>query len=139
MNTVPGIVQSILEDDLFVRIDIAHSGDLFSACILHSDNEVPYSKIGTAVNMIFKEADTIISLKNNEIISCRNRFLSNVVSVVYGKILARVTAVYQGITIISLVTTESALRINLQANHEIVCMVKSTSMMLSSVEQVTNV
>jgi molybdopterin-binding protein len=136
MNSIPGIIHSVIEDDLFVKIDISSNNNSFSACILHSDNNFPYYQIGSPVTMVFKEADTMVSIHNDPLISCRNRFLSKVISVTSGAIMTRIVARYDSFTIVSLVTTVSAEKLSLCPGKEIVCMVKSTSIMLATVEQI---
>lgn len=132
MNTIPGIVAEVIRDDLFHAVTVECNGDRFSSCMLCPDAENPYSTIGTFVNMVFKEADTIIALPGSGIISCRNRFLSRVTSVKYGTVLTRIASLYHGCQVVSLVTTASAREIDVQAGDDVVCMVKSTSMMLGT-------
>lgn len=131
MNIIPGVISSVLEDDLFAKIDIEHDNINFSACILNSECDATFSKPGTPVNMAFKETDTIISLLNDKKISCRNRFPSKVTSIVYGVVMTRIAAAYKGFTIVSLVTSSSARQLNLRPDISVICMVKSTSMILS--------
>ncbi len=134
MNCIPGIIQSVTEDDLFVKIDITHKNDRFSSCVLHADHKIAVYKESMQAEMVFKEADTFIAQKKNEIVSCRNRFVSKVSSITFGTIMTRIVAIYDTIPIISLVTTVSAQSMNIEPGSEIVCMVKSTSMMLSTGE-----
>jgi molybdopterin-binding protein len=131
MNTIQGVIQSITEDDLFVKIDIVHTNDRFSSCVLHADHRIAIYKEGMLVDMIFKEADTFIVLGINKIVSCHNRFVSKVSSVTFGTIMTRIAAIYDKNPIISLVTTASAQSMDIRPGSEIVCMVKSTSMMLA--------
>lgn len=131
MNVIPGIISSVQEDELFERIGIENNGVHYSACILNSSYDTTYSKPGIPVNMVFKETDTIISLPVENVVSCRNRFHSSIVSIVYGTIMTRIAADYKGFPIISLVTSESARLLNLRIGLPVICMVKSTSMMLS--------
>lgn len=132
MNTVPGTVVSIVKDELFAQIDVAYKGYMFSACVLLSDQEMPYSKVGMAVSMAFKETDTIISLDLQCSVSCHNRFLSKITSILYGTVITRITADFDGIPIVSMITSGSARLLNLEKGTEVVCMVKSTSLMLYS-------
>jgi molybdate transport system regulatory protein len=134
MNSVSGVVDSVIEDDLFVKIDISRNADRFSACILHSDNKFLCYKAGLPVNMIFKESDTIVSVNNDPLISCRNRFLSKVISITSGAIMTRIVARYDSVKIVSLVTTASAGKMSIGPGSEITCMVKSTSIMLATGE-----
>jgi molybdate transport system regulatory protein len=134
MNTIPGSVAEILRDELFLAIAVTCNGDHFSSCVLCPDDDNLYSTIGTPVNMVFKEADTIIALPNSGIISCRNRFLSRVTSVCYGTVLTRIASIYHGHQIVSLVTTASARQLEVKTGDEVICMVKSTSMMLGTRE-----
>jgi molybdopterin-binding protein len=131
MNVVPGLVKSIIEDDLFVKIDVIHNIDRFSSCILYSDHRSAIYNEGAHVEMIFKEADTIIALGRNEIVSCRNRFVSKVTSTTFGTIMTRIVALYDTIPIVSLVTTVSARGMDIGPGSDIICMVKSTSMMIA--------
>ena len=131
MNVIPGIISSVQEDELFARVEIENNGVSYSACILNSSYDTTYSKPGIPVNMVFKETDTLISLPVKNTISCRNQFQSSIVSIVYGTVMTRIAAVYNGFSIVSLVTSESARLLNLSIGLPIICMVKSTSMMLS--------
>lgn len=131
MNVIPGIISSVQEDELFARIAIENNGVHYTACILNSSYDTTYSKPGIPVNMVFKETDTIISLPAENVVCCRNRFHSSIVSIVYGAIKTRIAADYKGFPIISLVASESARLLNLRIGLPVICMVKSTSMMLS--------
>jgi molybdopterin-binding protein len=130
MNSIPGIVDSIIKDDLFAQINIIHNGHTFSACVLLSDDEMPYSKIGASVAMAFKECDTFISLDSTCNVSCRNRFNSKITSIISSPVITRITADFDGIPIVSMITSGSAHVLNLEKGADIVCMVKSTSVML---------
>jgi molybdate transport system regulatory protein len=136
MNSIPGVISSVTEDDLFVKVDISRNEDRFSACILQADNKLPCYKAGLPVNMIFKESDTIVSATNDPLISCRNRFLSNVISITSGAIMTRIVARYDSINIVSLVTTASAEKMSIAPGSEITCLVKSTSVMLATGEPI---
>jgi len=131
MNTIPGIVESVVTDELFAQIRIVYEGHIFSSCVLLTDHELPYSKIGTPVVMLFKEADTIISLHAESDISCRNRFISKITAITQSNVMTRVVADFNGIAIASLITTGSARFLNLGIGTDIVCMVKSTSLTLN--------
>jgi molybdopterin-binding protein len=135
MNRIPGIVESITGDDLFAKVDITHKNDRFSSCVLHEDHRKPIYKECMLVDMIFKEADTFIAQNQNEIVSCRNRFVSKVLSITFGTIMTRIVAIYDTFPIVSLVTTASAERMDISPESEIICMVKSTSMMLAVEEK----
>jgi molybdopterin-binding protein len=130
MNSVPGQVTSVIKDELFAQINVAYNGHMFSACVLLSDEEMPYSKIGASVSMTFKETDTIISLHPECSVSCRNRFVSKITSIICSPVITRVAAEFNGIPIVSMITSSSARLLNLEIGKNIVCMVKSTSMML---------
>jgi molybdate transport system regulatory protein len=134
MNSVSGVVDTVITDDLFVKVDISRNEDRFSASILQSDNKFPCYKTGLPVNMIFKESDTIVSVTNDPLISCRNRFLSKVISITSGAIMTRIVARYDSVKIVSLVTTASAEKMSIVPGSEITCMVKSTSIMLATGE-----
>jgi molybdopterin-binding protein len=136
MNSVSGVIDSVITDELFVKVDISRNGDHFSACILHSDNNFPCYKTGLPVSMIFKESDTIISVHNDPYISCRNRFLSKVISITSGAIMTRIVTCYDSVNIVSLVTSASAEKMTISPGCEITCMVKSTSIMLATGELV---
>jgi molybdopterin-binding protein len=130
MNSVPGIVTSIIKDELFAQINVTNNEHMFSACVLLSEEEMPYSKIGASVSMTFKETDTIISLHPECTVSCRNKFISKITGIICSPVITRITADFYGIPIVSMITSGSARLLDLELGKEIVCMVKSTSLML---------
>lgn len=132
MNSIPGIIDSVIKDDLFAQINIVYREFMFSACILLSEDDMPYGKIGTPVSMNFKECDTFIALDSSCCVSCRNRFIAKVTNIISSPVITRVTADFNGIPIISMITSDSARFLNLEKGVNVVCIVKSTSMMLYS-------
>jgi molybdopterin-binding protein len=134
MNSVPGIVESTAKDDLFSIVRISSMGHIFSACILQTGEEMPYSRPGAQVVMTFKEADTFIALRDDRDVSCRNRFGSVISEITSSSVMTRIKADFSGISIVSLITTSSAEFLNLKKNMPVVCMVKATAVMLYSGE-----
>jgi molybdate transport system regulatory protein len=132
MNSVPASVVSVVKDDLFAQINLMYKGFSFSACVLLSEEEMPYTKTGTLVKMTFKETDTIISLDPQCDVSCRNRFNSKITSIIRSPVITRITADFENIPIVSMITSSSAQRLQLEIGASIICMVKSTSLMLYS-------
>ncbi|NLD99120.1 MAG: TOBE domain-containing protein [Fibrobacter sp.] len=130
MNKITGTITKITSDNLFVKVDIQSKGYLFSACVIQAGYGYTDKDIGTPVTMLFKETDTIISHQNEIKISCRNSFPSIVTSITYGPVLSRISTKYKENVVTSLITSESAQSMNLKKGDSVICLVKSTSVML---------
>jgi molybdate transport system regulatory protein len=130
MNKLTGNVLSVKFDELFAQVTIDCDGATCSSCILLSDHDLPYCKVGNRVEMTFKESDTILTLHSNCEISCRNRFKCIIKDIVYTSVMTRVITDFKGVSIVSMITKDSADMLNLQTGKEITCLVKSTSVIL---------
>lgn len=131
MNRIPGIVESVTKDELFAQVGVNFSGLTLSACVLLSDVELPYCKIGAMVDILFKEADTIISLDCNTTISCRNCFKVSITDICQTNVMARVTADTGSVSLTSLITRTSRNTLGLTTGMIVWYLVKSTSCMLT--------
>jgi molybdopterin-binding protein len=131
MNRIPGIVESVIKDDLFAQVGLNFFGLSLSACVLLSDIELPYCKKGAMVDLLFKESDTIISLEYNATISCRNCFKVCVTDICQTNVMARVTADTGSVSLRSLLTKSSCTTLGLTTGMNVWYLVKSTSCMLT--------
>lgn len=131
MNAIPGIVESVNRDDQFAQVVVNYNGLSLSACVLHSDNELPYCKKGAQVELLFKESDTIISLGCESLISCRNLFHVQVTAVSKTSVMARVSAQVDTLSLTSLITRGSFDVLGIREGMVVWYLVKSTSCMLT--------
>jgi molybdopterin-binding protein len=131
MNRIPGIVESVIKDELFAQVGINFSGLALSACVLLSDEELPYCKKGAMVDILFKEADTIISPDCCSTISCRNCFKVCITAIYQTNVMARVTADTGSVSLTSLITRKSCTTLGLTTGMIVWYLVKSTSCMLT--------
>ncbi len=131
MNRIPAIVESVTKDDLFAQVGVNFSGLSLSACVLLSGDELPYCKEGAMVHILFKEADTIISLDCNTTISCQNCFKVQITDIRQTNVMARVTADVGSLSLTSLITSKSLTALGITTGMIVWYLVKSTSCMLT--------
>ncbi|NLD93937.1 MAG: TOBE domain-containing protein [Fibrobacter sp.] len=131
MNRIPAIVESVKKDELFAQVGVNFAGLPLSACVLLADQELPYCKVGALVDILFKEADTIISLDCNATISCRNCFKVCITDICQTGVMARVTADTGSVSLTSLITRRSRDTLGLTNGMIVWYLVKSTSCMLT--------
>lgn len=129
MNLIPGIVFSITSDDTVANINIVCENSVYSVCTL-SDEQMMFYHIGSQVIMAFKETDTLICMEPDALISCQNRFYSTISQINYGPVVSKIIANCHGFPISSIITSSSARALDLSIGIEVICMVKSTSILL---------
>lgn len=129
MNLIPGVVFSITSDDTFANINIVCENSVYSVCTL-CDEQMLFYHIGSQVVMAFKETDTLICMQPDYLISCQNRFISTISHIDYGPVVSKIITDCHGFSISSIITSSSARSLDLSVGNEVICMVKSTSILL---------
>ncbi len=129
MNLIPGIVFSITSDEIFANINLVCENSIYSVCTL-SDEQILFYQIGSQVIMAFKETDTLICMQPDCLISCQNRFFSTISQINYGPVVSKIITNCHGFSISSVITSSSARSLDLSIGIEVICMVKSTSILL---------
>ena len=130
MNRLKGVITKLDETEHIALVQVQVGNDLFSAVLLNSDDMEDKFKIGEDVFVVFKEAEVSIGVNLRGGLSMRNRMESRVLEVIKGKVLTKLILDYQGEKIISVITTASAIKLELKENTEVEGLVKSNEITL---------
>lgn len=127
MNRLHGIITAVESAGHIVLVDVAVNSEIFSAILLEAaDGE--RLRPGAEVTLLFKETEVSLAKNLSGLISLRNRIPARVRAVEKGKVLAKITLDYRGNDIVSVVTTRSAERLDLQAGDQVEGLVKANEM-----------
>lgn len=132
MNTLKGKVTEIRSSDMISLISVNVDGDLFSSIVLEKRGDVTYKK-GDLVNLVFKETEVGIAKGLSGKISLRNRFAGQIRKVEKGSVLAKIVLDYKGKTIESIISTKSAIDMELEPNDDVEWLVKTNEVSLMSI------
>jgi len=111
-------------------VDVAAGTDTFTVTLLETPEQAAYLKVGQPVTLLFKETEVSLAKNLSGLISLRNRFPTQVVSIQQGAIMSEVTLVYYGITLRSVVTSRAVDRMQLQAGDAVEALVKANDIVL---------
>jgi molybdopterin-binding protein len=100
MNKLTGFIKEIKTCDEIIQLFIDVNDEIFSSLIL-SSNEV--YKIDEKINILFKETEVMVGTITSEV-SARNTFISPILSIKVGEILAQIEFDFDGIRIFSVIT-----------------------------------
>lgn len=103
MNRVSGVIKEIKKSGEIEHIIIDTKNELFSALILSSIE--PY-EIGRRVELLFKETEVMVATIDSKV-SARNSFVSKIIEIEEGEILANVTFDFYGSKISSIITKDA--------------------------------
>lgn len=128
MNVLQGTIQHIQTVNELSRVEIDLHGRSFVSLVIDigSFGEIA---IGNAVTLLFKEAEVLIGTKESTV-SASNAFVSRVKKITQGKILSEVTFDFEGGEIISLITTSSLQRLQIEADKEFLWFIKANEVTL---------
>lgn len=125
MNRLRAEITGIESGDHISLVALRAHGDDFSCVVIETPETAPYLQIGREVEILFKETEVSIAKNFAGEISLRNRIPATIKAVDKGVVLARVVLDYKGQEIISIITTRSATRLNLQPGDRVTGLVKA--------------
>jgi len=121
MNRVSGIIKEIKKSGEIELIIVDTQNELFSALILSSMDNY---KIGHKVSLLFKENEVMIATIESRV-SARNSFISKIIEIEEGEILANVTFDFYGSKISSIITKDALKELTCRVGDESRWFVKS--------------
>ena len=132
MNKLKGKIVRLESSDVMSIVEVDVKVDIFSAIVLETPQSADYLKIGREVSLLFKETEVSIAKNLSGLISLRNRFKAMIKKLEQEKILTKIILDYQGVEIISIISTGSAQRLDLKQDDEVEWLVKTNEISLSS-------
>ncbi len=125
MNRLRGTIIAVESAGHVRLVDVDVNGTTFSAILLETAECL---HPGAAVTLAFKETEVSLAKNLSGLISLRNRLPAQVRAVEKGQVLAKVTLDYQGLDVVSIITTRSAERLDLKAGDAVEALVKANEM-----------
>lgn len=130
MNKLQGIITGIRSSENISIVSVDVNGDVFSSIVLEGSKIPLKYKVGERVTLLFKETEVGIAKNLTGSISFRNRFRSVIRKIERSLILTKVTMEYKSHAIDSVITTQSAVELNLQDSDQVEWLVKANEMTL---------
>lgn len=128
MNVLQGTIKHIQTVNELSRVEIDLHGRSFVSLVIDIDSFGTIA-VGNAVTLLFKEAEVLIGTKASTV-SASNAFVSVVKKINQGKILSEVIFDFEGVEIISLITTSSLQRLQIEAGKEFLWFIKANEVTL---------
>jgi len=130
MNYIAASISAIQSVDNINVVSFRAGNETLKMMSLELDGSL---QIGTRVRLGAKSSNVSLSKTFNAELSISNQLPSHVVSLEIGKLLCRVKIRFQDTELESLITKDSALRMNLQKNDEILALIKSSELSIMEV------
>ncbi|MHA7101126.1 TOBE domain-containing protein [Roseivirga pacifica] len=109
------------------------AGDVkLKSIVIDTASTCDYLLVGKEVNVIFKEMEVSISTQPDLPISLQNQITGKITRLEKGKILSKVTLETEVGTVVSVISTNSAERLNLKEEQQVYAMIKTNEVMLSA-------
>jgi len=121
MNRVSGVIKEIKKSGEIELVIVDTQDELFSALILSS---IDNYKVGHKVSLLFKENEVMIATIESRV-SARNSFVSKIIEIEEGEILANVTFDFYGSKISSIITKDALKDLTCNVGEEYRWFVKS--------------
>lgn len=130
MNKLRGKISEIQSSENMSIVFVEVNEDRFSAFVLGGRNGSEEYRIGDSVTLLFKETEVGIAKNLTGAISFRNRFKAEIKKVDKGPILTRLKLCYRHHPLESIISTQSAISMELKEKEEIEWLVKTNEMTL---------
>lgn len=130
MNRLSGHIAAVESDGALSLVDVQVGESLFSALVVETPEECDYLKIGSAVEILFKETEVAIAKGLTGAISLRNRHSSIIQNLRFGGLLCEVTFACENTNVISLITARSAKRLELAVGDTVEWLIKANEISL---------
>ena len=130
MNKLKGTIVGVQSSPEISMVEVDVSGDVFSAIVLENPASATYLKIGSKVEIVFKETEVSIAKNLSGLISIRNRFEATIKRVEKHEILTTIVLVYKMGEISSIISTKSVKRLDLKEGDQIEWLVKTNEVSL---------
>jgi molybdate transport system regulatory protein len=130
MNRVAGKIAAIEICGSVMLVDVQVGLQRYSATILGNGEAATNWEVGASVTLLFKETEVALAKNLSGMISLRNRFHGIVNAIEAGQVLTKVSFEADGAAITSIITTRSALAMQIAIGDAVEGLVKANEMTL---------
>ena len=131
MNRLKGKIEAINSHDELLLIELNVQETKMKAIIIGKPNDYYYLEIGNEIGILFKETEVIISIDRALYISTQNRLTCTIDSINKGPLLSQVNLNFNGVTLSSIITTNSVENLNLNNQDKVTALIKTNEIILS--------
>jgi len=130
LNNIKGHIAQIHTNGSFQLLEIQAGDDLFKSIIIKSES-AGYA-LGDTIMLHFKETEVSLATKPLREISLQNQIPGTIESIEQDKLLSRVALSTGHGMISSIITTDSVKRLRLTKGANVVALIKTNEVMLST-------
>lgn len=131
MNRLKGKIEAINSHDELLLIELNVQETKMKAIIIGKPNDYSYLKIGNEIAILFKETEVVISVDKNLNISIQNKLTCTITLLEKGKLLSQVSLDFNGISLSSIISTNSVENLNLKNEDTVTALIKTNEIILS--------
>jgi molybdate transport system regulatory protein len=132
MNILNGNISEIQSYEGISLVKVISNNTVFTSIVLDTVESASYLEINTAVKIIFKETEVIISKDLNPNISIQNQLLCQIQNIKKGVLLTEISLLFGERTIKSIITTNACEKLDLKENDTILALIKTNEVSLSA-------
>lgn len=131
MNRLPALIHAVDCEGSIVLVEAEVNKRRYTAVLVGAGFEAKAWQTGTAVTLLFKETEVSLAKNLAGQLSMRNRFPSVVTQIERGRLLTKVTLVFEGQILNSIITTRAADALALAEGDQVEGLVKANEMTIA--------
>jgi len=135
MNVLVGKISHVQTEGSLSLVGVRVGESLFRVLLIDSPETAPYLKTDTAVEVIFKETEVVLSWGGKGEVSIQNRLQAGVISVAKGPLLSRIRLSTEVGEVVAVVLSELLEEKPLQEGEQVTALIKSNEVMLAPLSQ----
>jgi molybdate transport system regulatory protein len=111
-------------------VDVVVGMNIFSATLLETPATADYLVVGSDVTLLFKETEIALAKNLSGLISLRNRIPVRVTAIERGDILGSVLLDYDGLQLVSVITSRAIDRLEIKVGDDLEALIKANEIAL---------
>jgi len=130
MNRLKGIIKKITSHEGISLVNIEVLETSFGTVVLDTAESCSYLRVEKNITVAFKETEVAIGLSNLGDLSMANQLACNIETIEIGKVLTKINLTCRGHHLSSIITSNSAKRLNLKVNDNVIALIKANEISL---------
>jgi len=134
MNSLSGHITHIETSGNLSVVQVAVDEQItLKSIVIETSETASYLRVGTAISVLFKETEVIISTGETDTISLQNKIPAKIRHIEQGKLLSKLTLETAQGNIESIISTNSVLKLGLEPGKNVTAMIKLNEVMLREI------
>ena len=130
MNRLQGVITKITSHEGISLVNLKVLDTTFGTVLLDTAQSCDYLRIDKHITVAFKETEVAIGLQNLGDLSMANQLKCTIISLQIGKVLTKIELTCKGETLTSIITSNSAKRLNLKVSDNVIALIKANEISL---------